>query len=264
MKLIVPIKQVPESGAVKMDETTGTVIRKDSDAVVNPLDLYAVECALRIREKNGAECCALCMGPPNAEHALREVLAMGMEEALLVSDRAYAGSDTWATANILAEAVRTFGPFDLILCGERATDGDTGQVGPELAAALGLPMAGYVTEIREIRNDSIRVVLMAEGGRQEAELPLPALITVVKSIGEPRLPTLDGKMKARRMAIPKAGQGELKLAADQIGLAGSPTRVVKIFHPQLTRRCRLEFASDGKQIRRAVEQMNALIAERNG
>lgn len=262
MKIILPVKQVPESGAVRMDEATGTVIRKDADAVVNPLDLYAVECALRIGEKISVESLALSMGPRNAEQALREVMSMGISDGVLVSDRAYAGSDTWASANILAAAIRKLGAFDLIICGERATDGDTGQVGPELAAALHLPMAGYVTEILEAAGDHIRVRHMAEGGTGEVLLHLPALITVVKAVGEPRLPTLKGKMAARRKEITRLGQTELNLPPDRIGLNGSPTRVVKIFHPRLTRSCRMICAEEESQREESVAELLAFLREK--
>ena len=146
MRIIVPVKQVPETKAVKMDEQTGTIIRQGVTSIVNPLDLYAIEAALTLKAQHGAEVIAISMGPPQAAVAPRESLAMGIDRAVLISDRAYAGSDTWATARILAAAVRHLGDADLIICGERATDGDTGQVGPELAAALGLPVLTYLPQ----------------------------------------------------------------------------------------------------------------------
>ena len=130
MRIIVPIKQVPETNAVKMDEKTGTMMRDGVEAIINPLDLYAIESAIQLREEHGGEVIAISMGPPKAETALREAIAMGCDSGVLISDKAFSGADTWATAYVLSEAIKKTGGFDIIICGERATDGDTGQVGP--------------------------------------------------------------------------------------------------------------------------------------
>jgi len=147
MRIIVPIKQVPETNAVKMDETTGTMIREDVEAIVNPLDLYAIEIAIRLRQQYGGEVVGISMGPPKAESALKEAIAMGIDSGILISDKAFAGSDTWATSYVLASAIRRIGEFDVVICGERATDGDTGQVGPGIAGFLELPVATYISRI---------------------------------------------------------------------------------------------------------------------
>ena len=136
MRIVVPIKQVPETDNVKMDEETGTMVREGGESIINPLDLYAIELALVLREQYGGEVIAISMGPAQAVKALREALAMGCDSAVLLSDRAFAGSDTWATSYVLQAAVRQVGDVDLIICGERATDGETGQVGPAVAAML--------------------------------------------------------------------------------------------------------------------------------
>ena len=235
MNLIVPIKQVPETGNVKMDEETGTMIRDGVESIVNPLDLYAIECALQLKEQYGGEITVLSMGPPKAEKAIREALSMGCDNGILLSDRAFAGSDTWATSNVLAGAVKKAGEFDIIVTGVRATDGDTGQVGPELASMLNLPIATFVSKIVKIESNSITVERLIEGGYETVRLPLPCLINVVNEISYPRLPTLRGKQTARTKEIPVNGKDDLVLEESQLGLNGSPTRVVKIAKPKVTR-----------------------------
>ena len=261
MRILLPIKQVPESKAVKMDEATGTVIRQGVASIINPLDLYAIEAALVLQARHGAETVALSMGPPAAESALRETLAMGVGEGVLISDRAYAGSDSWATAWILAAAARRLGPFDLILCGERATDGDTGQVGPELAAALGLPVLTYVNRFDWDGNEFCAGRLV-EDGVEEWAGKLPALITVVKEIAAPRLPTLAGKIRARQAVIPRLTQAELQLDPATVGLAGSPTRVARIYRPTIARSCRMVMAGDAEQAATACRDLHRFLHDR--
>jgi electron transfer flavoprotein beta subunit len=263
MRIIVPIKQVPETKSVKMDETTGTVIREGVEAIINPLDLYAIELAIRLKERCGATTVAVTMGPPKAEEALREAMAMGLDEAIFVTDRAFAGSDTWATAYVLAEAIRQSGPFDLILCGERATDGDTGQVGPEMAAYLGLPAATYVNHCESVGNGECQVGRLVEDGTEWLTLQLPALLTVVKEVSDPRLPTLRGKQRARKTQIPRLGMAELKLNPDWLGLKGSPTRVAKIFRPKVARECDKIAAQDEEHIPQAVDRVVDFLRKKN-
>jgi len=261
MKIVLLVKQVPETGSVRLDEATGTVIRKAADAVVNPLDLYAVEAALRLKEACGAETLALSMGPASAESALREVLAMGIDDARLVSDKAFAGSDTWATSRILAAAIRKAAPaFDLILCGERATDGDTGQVGPETAAALGIPVVTYVSRIGDCRGGALALDRLIEGATEIVSVRLPALVTVVKAVATPRLPTLDGKIRARDAVLPTLARHDLGLPADQVGLRGSPTRVVRTFRPQISRACQRHRAADPALAVAAAGELHRFLA----
>lgn len=235
LEIILPVKQVPEPGAVKIDESTGTVIRKGTESVINPLDLHAVETALRLKESCGAHITVISMGPPAAEKVLREVLALGADRAVLVSDRAYGGSDTWSTGFILSEAIRKAVPdFDLIICGERATDGDTGQVGCETGAALGLPVITWVEKV-SCESKTLRLTRATDRGSEELLAELPALIAVTKAAGTPRLPLLSGKIAARKAEIQLLTQKELALDPLCCGLKGSPTRVVKIFHPKLAR-----------------------------
>ena len=235
MNIIVPIKQVPETGNVKMDPETGTMIREGVESIVNPLDLYAIECALQMREEYSGKITVLSMGPPAAEKAVREALSMGCAEGILLSDKKFAGSDTWATSYVLAEAIKTIGDFNIIITGIRATDGDTGQVGPETASMLDLPLATFVSKIIELKKDSIIIERLIEGGYETVRLPLPCLINVINEISYPRLPTLRGKQTARKKEIPMKGQNDLKLEEPNLGLKGSPTRVVKIRTPKVTR-----------------------------
>ena len=265
MRIIVPIKQVPETNAVKMDEQTGTMIREGIEAIINPLDLYAIEAAIRIRQSNPEGTCeviAVSMGPPKAMTALREAIAMGVDSAALISDKAFAGSDTWATSYVLAAAIRKLGEFDLIICGERATDGDTGQVGPGIASFLDLPCVTYVGQIESVNTNSCRVRRLVEDGYEVLEMSLPGLLTVVKEIADPRLPTLRGKQRARRSEIPTWGVGELEVASDKIGLNGSPTRVVKIFRPSVARQCEKIIPKDEQAIAEAADRLVAFLQEK--
>jgi electron transfer flavoprotein beta subunit len=222
---------VPETGQARWDPVTNTMIREGVPAVINPFDMNAVEEALRIREKTGGEVIALSMGPPQALDALREVISLGGDDAVLLSDRAFAGSDTLATSRTLAAAVGKLGGADLVICGKQATDGDTAQVGPEMAHHLGIPFIAYVRKIEEIRDGYLRAERMMEYGFDVIETPLPAVISVVKELNEPRLPSLKGKLKARGAQLRTWTSADLGLDKAVTGLAGSPTQVVRIFTP---------------------------------
>ena len=262
MNIIVPIKQVPETGNVKMDEETGTMIRDGVESIINPLDLYAIECALQMKEKHDGYVQVLSMGPPKAEKAIREALSMGCDDGILLTDRKFAGSDTWSTAYVLSEAVKTMGSYNIIICGVRATDGDTGQVGPEVAAFLDLPLATFVSKIVEITDDSITVERLIEDGYETIKLPLPCLMTVVKEISNPRLPTLRGKQAARIKEIPVKGKDNLDVNEEYIGLKGSPTRVVKIATPKVSRN---GVFVDVKKVgvKKAVEELINFLEEKD-
>jgi electron transfer flavoprotein beta subunit len=262
MRIIVPIKQVPETNAVKMDEETGTMIREGVEAIVNPLDLYAIEIAIRLRERHGGEVVTVSMGPPKAVKAVREAVAMGVDSGVLISHKAFAGSDTWATSYVLASAIRTLGRYDLIVCGERATDGDTGQVGPGIAAWLDLPVATYVGRIDDVDDSRCRVHRLVEDGYEVLEVALPAVLTVVKEIADPRLPTLRGKQKAKRCDIPTLTPDDMDVQAENLGLNGSPTRVVRIFRPKIARRCERVAATDEQAVEAAADRLVAFLKQR--
>ena len=235
MNIIVCIKQVPDTTDVRIDPETNTLIREGVASIINPFDMYALEEALRLKERFGGKTTVVTMGPPQAESALREALSMGIDEAVHLSDRAFAGSDTWATSLVLAKAIEKISQVGLIICGKQASDGDTAQVGPGIATHLDLPQATYARKIDTVHLDTDPKVMvverLVEEGYEILELKLPALITVVKEINEPRLPSLRGKMRAKKQEIPRWGAQDLNLDAARIGLKGSPTQVVKIFTP---------------------------------
>ncbi|MDP2905772.1 MAG: electron transfer flavoprotein subunit beta/FixA family protein [Candidatus Omnitrophota bacterium] len=231
MNIIVCIKQVPETTEVRINPETNTLIREGVKSIINPFDMYAIEEGVRLKEKFGGKVTVISMGPPQADAALREAISLGADEGILVCDRAFAGSDTWATSYILSGAIKKIGVFDLVICGKQASDGDTAQVGPGISAHLNIPQVTYVKKIEEVRDNLMRVERMMEEGFEIIETPMPALLTVVKEINEPRLPSLRGMMKAKAAKITLWTQKELNLDPQQIGLCGSPTQVVKIFTP---------------------------------
>ncbi len=234
MDIIVCIKQVPETTDVKINPETGTLIREGVAAIVNPFDEYAIEEGLRLREKFGGKVTVISMGPPQAEEALKQAIAMGADEAILLSDRAFAGADTLATSYTLSEAIKKIGHFDLIICGREAMDGATGQVGPGIASRLGISQLTYVFKIREVdlEKGTITVERLVEEGREVVTAPLPALLTVVKDINQPRYPTFMGIRRAARMKIPVWTAKDLEGADPRnFGLDGSATKVIKVFTP---------------------------------
>ena len=232
MNIVVCIKQVPGTTQVRINPETGTLIRDGVEAVVNPFDEYAIEEALRIREKAGGKVTIITMGPPQAETALRSAIAMGADDAVLVTDRKFAGSDTWATSYTLSGAIKSIKQVDLIICGKQAIDGDTAQVGPGVAEMLGVPYVAWVRKVDEITEKSIKVERMMEDGYDIIEMPLPGLITVVKEINTPRMASLKGKMNAKKAQIKTLDAGELDMDTDYLGLTGSPTQVLRSFVPE--------------------------------
>ena len=231
MKIVVCIKQVPATNDTKIDPETKRIVREGVRAILNPFDTYAVEEGIQLRDKFGGEVLALSMGPPKAEQALREVLSLGVDKAILLSDRDFAGSDTWATSYVLARAIKKIGKVDLVLCGKQAIDGDTAQVGPGIAAHLNWVQATYVMAVEELSSSIIRVKRMHEDGYDICEIALPAVMTVVKDINIPRVPTLKGRLASLKREIPVWKPEDIKIEKTKIGLDGSPTRVVKIEQP---------------------------------
>ena len=228
MNITVCIKQVPDTAEVKLDPKTGTLIRDGVPSIINPDDKSGLEAALRLKDSAGAEVTVLCMGPPQAELALREALAMGADRAILLTDRAFAGSDTLATSTILAAALKKISP-DLIIAGRQAIDGDTAQVGPQIAAHLGLPLVSYVEEI-EKKDDKLIVRRNFEDGYQRLEIGLPCLLTVLKELNAPRYMNVAGIYDVYREApIERWSKDGLDIDETAIGLAGSPTKVQKSF-----------------------------------
>ena len=236
MNIIVTVKQVPDTSEVKIDPKTGTLIREGVPSIINPEDKNAIEEALRIKDgHNDVEITALSMGPPQAEKALREALAMGVDRAILVSDRAFAGADTLATTYMLSTAIKKIKKYDLIICGRQAIDGDTGQVGPQLAEALNLPQATFAEEIN-IQGNTVTVKSDFERVIRTIEMKMPALITVTNRINRPRFKTMNGVLRAfRDKEVVTWTKKDLKLNPIRIGINGSPTWVHKTFTPSHSR-----------------------------
>jgi electron transfer flavoprotein beta subunit len=235
MHIIVCIKQVPETTDVRINPETNTLIRDGVKSIINPFDMYAIEESVRLKERFNGKVTVVTMGPPQAEAALREAISLGADEGILISDRAFAGGDTWATSNTLSHAIakikKELGNFDLILCGKQASDGDTAQVGPGISAFLDIPQVTYVKKIEEIKDNKIRLERMSEEGFDIIETPVPCLLTVVKEINEPRIPSLKGMMRAKSAKIIVWTAKDIGVEAKDVGLNGSRTTVVKIFTP---------------------------------
>jgi electron transfer flavoprotein alpha/beta subunit len=259
MKIVVCVKQVPDAKDVRLDPITNTLAREGVQSIMNPYDQHALEEAVRLKEKHGGEVTVVTMGPPQAEEILRLAISCGADQAVLVSDRAFAGADTWATAYTLAKAITSLGSFDLILCGKQAIDGDTAQVGPGLAMRLDMPYLTCVQKIESADNGKIVAQRMMDDGYDVVEVQVPALLTVVKDINEPRVPSLKGKMKAKKAAITTLSAADIDAAPDCIGLPGSPTQVVKVFPPQ-PRGGRAVFSgSIDEQIEQLVEKLKPYL-----
>jgi electron transfer flavoprotein beta subunit len=256
MNIIVCIKQVPDTAEVRINAETGTLIREGVPSIINPFDLHAIEAGLQMKEKVGGKVSVLTMGPPQAETALREAVAMGADEAVLLSDRAFAGSDTWATSFTLSKAISKMSA-DVIICGKQAIDGDTAQVGPETAEFLNIPHISYVRKIEEVTGNSIKVQRMMDEGYDVVEAVFPVLITVVRELNEPRLPSLKGKMAAKKADIKKWSSADIMADENDLGLKGSPTQVKNIFTPE---------ARSGRKIFEGTpqDQVDALILELRG
>lgn len=233
MHFVVCIKQVPNTTKVRIDPETNTLVRAGVESIVNPFDENALEMALVLKEQNpGSKVTAVCMGPPQAADALKECVSRGVDEVLLLCDRAVAGSDTWATSYAIAQAVKSLPePADLILFGKQAIDGDTAQVGPGVAEHLGLPCITFVRAAKIAEPGRIALERVWEDGWEEIVSPLPAAVTVLKEANVPRLPSLRGKMAAKKLQIPLTTAADIGADPDKIGLKASPTRVVRIFSP---------------------------------
>ena len=231
MKIIVCIKQVPDTTNVRINPETNTLVREGVQSIINPFDAYAIEEGVRLKEKHGGTLTAVTMGPPQASEALREAISLGADNAYLVSDRAFAGADTLATAFALACAIRHLGGADVILMGRQAIDGDTGQVGPGVAENLDISHVTDIRKIEEIADGRIVVERLLEEGYARIAARLPVVLTVVKEINTPRLPSLKGKLAAKKAEVPVLTAADIGAEVQRLGLNGSPTQVMKIFTP---------------------------------
>lgn len=259
MKIIVCIKQVPETTSVKIDPETHTLIREGVKSIINPFDMNAIETALQIKEHHSGQVIAISMGPPQAEEALREAISLGVDDAILLCDKAFAGADTLATSYTLSMGIKKIGKFDLIICGKQSIDGDTAQVGPELAEYLDIPQICWVRKIIEIKDHTLRVERVLEDGYEVVETQLPALLTVGREINEPRLPSLRGKLIAKKKEISIWGTQELGISPKDVGLAGSPTQVIRTFTPT----SRIERKILQGEVRNIVKELITELRQKN-
>ena len=231
MNIIVCIKQVPDTADIKLDGATKKLLREGIKGMINPFDMYAIEEGLRLKDKLGGKVTALTMGPSGAESALREAIALGCDEAVLLCDPAFAGSDTLATSYVLSCAIKKIKDYDIILCGKQALDGDTAHVGPGIAGHLDISQIVNVRKIQDIKEGSVSAQRMTEYGYDVLESQLPCLLTVVKDINVPRLPSLKGKMKAKSATISGWKAADIAAEEARIGLKGSATEVLKVTTP---------------------------------
>lgn len=252
MNIVVCIKQVPESTEVRVDPETNALIREGVKSIVNPVDENAIEAALQLREAHGGKVTVVSMGPPQAEEALRQALAMGADEAILLVDNAFRGSDTLATSYALAAAVRKVGEVDLILCGKQAIDGDTGQVGPGLAERLGMPQVTFAIGL-EVEDGKLRARRVLDDLFEVLEVRPPAVVTVVKQVNDPRHPSMKNVLKAKRAEVVKWSIDDLGADAKQAGFDGSPTQVVRVWPP--------EKRSGGKTLEGSAEEIAEELAK---
>lgn len=256
IKIAVCIKQVPGTTEIKIDPETNTLVRQGIENIINPFDTYAIEEAVKLKERldsddsfdDEVEVITITMGPPQSEEILKEAISVGADNAVLLSDRAFAGADTWATAATLSMAIEKIGDVRLIMFGKQTLDGDTGQVGPELAHKMNIPFIGYAGEIKEISKNKIKVKRLAEYNYEIIETRLPAAISVTKDINIPRVPSLRGKMKAKKADIPVWTIKELEASPEEVGLAGSYTQVVKIFIPEMVHDVRMINGTPQEQV----------------
>jgi len=264
MQIIVFIKQVPDTTEVKLDPKTGNLIREGLASIINPDDRHALEAALELKAAYEARVTVISMGPPQAIDALSEAMGMGADQAILLTDPAFAGADTWATSYTLGKAVETVGDFDLILCGRQAIDGDTAQVGPQVADYLDLPQVSYVYDIKSIADNQIVVKRRLEDGYERVACHLPALLTVIGGMKTPRYPRMAGLLKACRTKAPIEvwNAADIGVTTAEVGLEGSLTHVIKTFAPKFERRGEMLSGETADVVQTLVDQLkeNRLIA----
>ena len=237
MLIVVCVKQVPDTTQVQIDPLTNTLVREGIPFIVNPYDTHAIEEGLRLRDRFGCRVAAISMGPPNAEATLRKALAIGVDQAILLSDRVFGGADTLATSNVLATAIKKLAERDevgLVICGKQTIDGDTAQVGPGIATRLGYSQLTLVDRIEhlDLEKRTIRVRRKLEGRHEIVEAPLPAMLTVVRELNRPRYPTVPMRLVSQEAEVQVWNNETLQLDVNTIGLKGSPTWVSRIFSPE--------------------------------
>ncbi|MGD9605062.1 MAG: electron transfer flavoprotein subunit beta [Bacilli bacterium] len=233
MNIIVCIKQVPASSQVQINPVTGVLMRDSNNSKMNPYDLYALEAALRLKETNDATVTVITMGPPSSQTVLEEALWMGADDAYLITDRKFAGADVVATSYTISSGIKKAGTFDLIICGKQTTDGDTAQVGPEIAECLHIPHMSYVDKIIDVKDQSILVGVSMDKTTEQWEIAFPCLITVDKGIYTPRLPSYKRSKELKEFKVKVLTFADFDDQDEShYGLKGSPTQVERMFPPQ--------------------------------
>ena len=225
MNIVVCLKQVPDTTAVKIDPKTGTLIRDGVPSIINPEDKHALEAALTIKDTVGGKVTVISMGPPQAQNALREALCMGADEAILITDRAFAGADTLATSKALAGALRKL-EYDIVFAGRQAIDGDTAQVGPEIAEHLSIPQVTYVQDVK-VEEDGLLVNRALEDGYELIKVQTPVLLTAIKELNEPRYMNVKYIFDTANKEIQVWSADDVEVSKEELGLKGSPTKVKK-------------------------------------
>ncbi|GAB6138936.1 electron transfer flavoprotein subunit beta/FixA family protein [Halanaerobaculum tunisiense] len=254
MNIVVCVKQVPDTNEVKIDPETGTLIREGVPSIINPEDKNGIEEAVRLKEEYGGKVTVISMGPPQAKESLKEAWAMGADEAILVSDRAFAGADTLATSYTLSQAIKKIGDYDIIFCGRQAIDGDTAQVGPQIAENLNIPQVTYADSL-ELDDEQVRIKRVLEDGHSIIKTNLPVLVTVLGTINEPRYPSAMRIVKANNSDKIKVWNADdIDANEDKLGLDGSPTWVHDTFVP--THEAKGEMLEGDKE-----EQAKTLVAK---
>lgn len=263
MKTIVLIKQVPDTTEVKLDPKTGNLMREGLASIINPDDRHALEAAVALKQTHGGKVTAVSMGPPQAIDALSEAMGMGADQGILLSDTAFAGADTWATSFTLGKAIQALGEYDLIICGRQAIDGDTAQVGPQVAAYLDLPQVTYVFDIESLAVDHMIVKRRTEDGFERIACRLPALITVIAEMNRPRYPLMADLLLACREKAPIRiwNAADIGVTTAEVGLEGSLTHVIKTFAPKSERKTEILDGDTATAVKGLVERFreNKLI-----
>ncbi len=233
MNIVVCMKQVPATSSVEIDEETGALKRLGAETRTNPYDLYALETALKIKEQLGGTVTVITMGPPQAEKMIRDAYSLGADDAIILSDRKFAGSDVLATSYTISQGISLISDYDLILCGRQTTDGDTAQIGPALAELLGIPHGAWVTKIENLTDKTIDIEQIFSKTKQKSRLSFPCLLTIEKDSCVPRLPSFILKKNTRDKAIKFVGFDDLPSPdLSRCGLVGSPTKVDAMFAPK--------------------------------
>lgn len=257
MNIIVLVKQVPNTTDIKLDPKTGSLIREGLESIVNPDDLHGLEAAAKIKETAGGQVTAVSMGPPQAVDALTQAIGMGADKAVLLCDKAFAGADTWATSFTLSKAIEKIADYDLVICGHQAIDGDTAQIGPQVADWLDISQATYVKQIESVNKDEIIVKRRLENGFERVACKMPSLLTVISELNQPRFAHMEKLIKAceQKAPIKVWNAADIGVKTVEVGLEGSNTHVIKTFTPNFKRQNELLEGSGSKVVKNLINRL---------